>query len=830
MPRQSGDDTPRLPRQFGDDIPRLPRQFGDIPRLPRQSADCLGNLGFPDCLRQSADCLDSQIAWHNLQFNATSPTRIALRSPPSTLDLLLLSDSPTPSTTVIDIPYSDHSLVLTSLKLTGGRVPKRTVKSRNIKAININAFRNDLAQVCWNNADPTDTSLDEAWDSWTNKFVSVMDKHAPVRNRVLRRRNSVPWMDANLLRLIARRNRLHRNFVRNNRDENSYLAFKAARSEAHAYNRHAKSLYFQTLCSVYAGNSKQLWNVINTVTCRKRTNTDPVCSASSIGQAFANIVTDPARPVNLPLPPDEPSTPFRFSSFLPTTEDHVAHLLSRLPDCKAQGSDGIPGYLLSRAADILSPSVTELFNKSLASGVVPQGMKIANITPLYKGGDRSIATNYRPVSLLPILSKVLERIVHEQISSYLVQHDILPDTQFAYRKNFSTEDALLIASDRILQQKDRKQFGAACFIDLSKAFDKVKHTTLLTDLHDIGITGVPLAWFQSYLSNRWQRVVAGLDRSDCSKVSSGVPQGSVLGPVLFSLYVRNLRQCVQERVSVLQFADDIMLYCSNENPSAVEHDLTAATSSLADWLKLRGLILNERKSQVLCFPRTREESHSGASGIINVRCNGVPMPTVTSAKYLGITFDSCMSWRSHVQQKCIAVSRSIGALRRARNCLTVKARFYFYKSVIMSNLLYGSNSFIANLPPSGADKLIKLQKKALRSIFGLPNWAHTSSLFLMFQELNVIDTMLQKLAICTWRAVNSKCGLLISNLFSPRTGSRTRGSASNSLVLPNAQSLPGLHRPSFVGVVTWNALPAAARTSTTLATFKELLPFSMPKF
>lgn len=764
-------------------------------------------------------------AGHDLRFNIQSPTRISLRSPPTTLDLVLTSDSPAPIAEVVDVPFSDHSMVVTQLAVAECKIPRRFVESRNLKAINIDAFREDLRQTLWR---PTQQmSLDDEWEKWTDTFISILDKHAPLRARIPKKTSSVPWMDAHQLRLIGTRNRLHRKFIRSNRDETAYAQFKAARAEAHAYNRSRKSMYFQSLCDVYAGNPKQLWNVINTVTCRKKTKVEPGCSVTSISQVLGDIVTDTSRPEHLPIPDEVPNIPHHFSSFVPVTVGQVEKLLSQLKDCKSPGSDGIPGSLLSRTADLISPSLTSLFNKSLKTGVFPKVMKIAHISPLFKGGDKSSPSNYRPISLLPILSKVLERIVHNQINTYLTQHALLPDNQFAYRKQFSAEDALTIAAERILQGKDKKNFSAACFIDLSKAFDKVQHKILIRDLHDTGIMGTPLRWFSSYLTGRVQRVVIGTDKSPLSQVTCGVPQGSVLGPTLFSLYVRNLRLCVPDNVTILQFADDIMVFCSSHSTAEVEQTLSLATTSLSSWLSSRGLILNEKKSQVLCFPATRGDDNQTT---ITVLCNGVALPNVSSAKYLGVTFDSHMTWRSHLQQKSLIVNRSIGALRRAKNSLSVKARFKFYTSVIISNLLYGSNSFIANLSSFCVDRFIKIQKKSLRAIFGLPNFFHTAGLFVLFKEENIVDKMLKKLAVFTWRAVNNACGHLVADLFSARTSYNTRGTASHSLVLPQARSLSGLHRPSFVGSAVWNALSAAARRSPTKANFKSLLPSHMPRF
>ena len=220
------------------------------------------------------------------------------------------------------------------------------------------------------------------------------------------------------------------------------------------------------------------------------------------------------------------------------------------------------------------------------------------------------------------------------------------------------------------------------------------HEQLVGDLYDTGIRGSALSWFISYLSDRRQRVVIGLDRSELAQVTCGVPQGSVLGPTLFLLYVKDLPTIVNPSVSVLQYADDIMLHSSHTEERAVQESLTAAVSSLAMWLKSRGLILNPSKSQVLWVAPGR----TSVEAVIH--CNGVPLPNVPEAKYLGVTFDQGLTWKSHVRNKARVVTQQAGALRRAKNSLTIGARYKYYSSVITANILYGSNAFVSNLPSS----------------------------------------------------------------------------------------------------------------------------------
>ena len=297
----------------------------------------------------------------------------------------------------------------------------------------------------------------------------------------------------------------------------------------------------------------------------------------------------------------------------------------------------------------------------------------------------------------------------------------------------------------------------------------------------------------------------------------------MLGPTLFSLYARDISSVVSPpTVEIIQFADDIMLKDSASDSQIVSANLSNAVTNLSHWLRQRGLIMNETKSQVLWF------NLDGCPP--PVVCNNVRLPDVEEAKYLGVIFDRKMSWIAHTQMKATAVSKLIGALCRAKNSLSVDAKWLYYSSVIMSNLTYGSNAIIANLPSSCADRLVKLQKKALRAIYGLPPWAHTAPIFVQFSENSSHDKMLQKLATLVWRTQNGRCGSLLANMFCTRKpiGYATRGASTRSLALPTANKLSGLKRPTFQGCVLWNSLPAAARICGDKKSFVELLPRIFP--
>ena len=337
--------------------------------------------------------------------------------------------------------------------------------------------------------------------------------------------------------------------------------------------------------------------------------------------------------------------------------------LLQIDASKATGSDGIPGSILKECADVLAYSLSVLLCASLRTGVVPSAFKLASVVPLYKSGDSSRPNNYRPVSLLPIISKLLEKIVQRQLVRHLRTNQCLPTTQFAYRQHHSreiyrsAEDALCLLTDSLFAAKDGGNVTGLCALDMSKAFDKVRHTQLIVDLFDVGVCGSALTWFASYLTAREQMVCIGPTTSQATPCTCGVPQGSVLGPVLFSIYTRDVPSVLHPGPSI-QFADDIALYSSQSSVGAVSATLTTAVTNLAVWLQARGLVPNSTKSRAVTFLPLRQVDNP----LVTVQCRGVAVPTASTTTYLGVVLGSKLSWDAQVDRIVSKTTRTIGAL------------------------------------------------------------------------------------------------------------------------------------------------------------------------
>ena len=381
-----------------------------------------------------------------------------------------------------------------------------------------------------------------------------------------------------------------------------------------------------------------------------------------------------------------------LDEFSPVTSETVEKQLRSIDTSKASGSDGISGLLLKRCATVLAPSLTRIFNTSIVAGTVPHLFKKATITPIHKSGDKSQAGNYRPISLLPIVSKILEKVVSTQFKEYLNEHKFLPSEQFAYRQGHSAEGAVTLVVNNVLLARDANLCTGLVFaiVDLSKAFDRVQHQQLVNILAGVGVEGTALDWFVSYLSDRRQQVKSGISLGEVKVCSRGVPQGSVLGPLLFTLYTRHLPALLT--IQCVMFADDILLFFSSPSQQNCARILSSALSDLSVLVDDLGLQINVKKKTQAMFVLPRAISRTDD---VLVYCHGRALETVASYKYLSVFLDSERSWRHHIDHVLRKVSRKIFALRTAGS--TLKSRRQYYVSVIQPDLEYGSTAFSSSL-------------------------------------------------------------------------------------------------------------------------------------
>ena len=735
------------------------------------------------------------------------PTRVSHQGISSTIDLVLSDVANIKSCKPVECCFSDHHAVILKVNVAREKLEPLVKASRNLHQIDYSLMRMDLHQQL---NDLTWSSVDDAWTGWIETVTHVLDQHAPIRQYRVKQRNGHrkhPWGNPELDFAVLKKKQAHRAWLRSPQNVELREKFVSERRAAHKLNRRCKIAYFQQLLKKDKDNS---WNVINGLAGRRKGPQDVHVQAKDLAAHYADILTDPDRSNDLhsPLGP-MPDT--ALSEFPPATPSEVFRLLQDIKPRKATGSDGIPGQVLQKCAQYITPSLTNLINLSLSSGHVPAVLKNAHVTALFKGGDKEDCRQYRPISLLPIVSKVLERIVQARLVSHLESLSCIPPNQFAYRKDHGTEDALTLLTDKLLSARDQHLHTGIVFVDLSKAFDRVQHQTLVSDLFGAQIHGTALSWFCSYLSGRTQKVVIpGQEPTQACPCQRGVPQGSVLGPILFSLYTSPVPSLLSDEGTTCQlYADDIIFSCSSTNTTIITKCLQNSLMSLSTWLQGRGLLLNRDKTKLLAVSGNQRVSID-----INIALNGVNISQVQSTKYLGFELDDNLSWNHQVNNLCSKVHKKLHAFHSIRPFLSRSAASLFYQAILLADLLYASNAYFHGLSCSLKDKIMKLNKACLRCI-GY-NAAQLDKLSFIAEN---------KLKCLMHRCLHNRCSRLLSSRVTAVSGrcNATRGAERLSVIQPSASTGSGSRRSFFQAAIVWNKISPVARSNDDFASFKQHL-------
>ena len=457
-----------------------------------------------------------------------------------------------------------------------------------------------------------------------------------------------------------------------------------------------------------------------------------------------------------------------------------------------------------------------IFNKSFTTGIIPDKLKTSLITPVYKSEDKCLFSNYRPVAVLPCFSKILEKIMYNRLISFIQKHDILYSKQFGFRKNHSTETAIIELITKLTDAIDKIKFTAGIFSDLSKAFDTVNHSIIITKLQHYGIRGVALEWFKNYLTNRNQVVKFNNTVSSREKLSCGVPQGSVLGPLLFLIYMNDIHKC-SEILSFILFADDTNVFYSDTNVKSLNQVLNNELIKVTEWLQANKLTLNIKKTQVILFKAKNKKIKEP----LILRINGEEIKQVSSTKFLGINIDSKLNWKQHIAYIQNKISKITGILCKTRHYVSLKALRMLYYALIYPYLHYG-NIIWANTYQSSLDPLIKLQKKIVRIISFAGYKDHTLPIFKKLSILTFHQINEEKTALFMFRYFNKMLPATFDPFFTLNRDFHNHYTRSATKIhITYVRTNYNKHSIKYRGSQVWNNLPTAVKTTKSIYIFKK---------
>jgi hypothetical protein len=501
------------------------------------------------------------------------------------------------------------------------------------------------------------------------------------------------------------------------------------------------------------------------------------------------------------------------------TKGTVIKYLNKLGANKATGLDGIPARFIKDSVHNISEPLTHIINLSIITGIVPDDLKSARVVPLYKKNNKTEAGNYRPVSILSVVSKVLERIIYDQVESYLTENKLLYTHQSGFRRKYSTDTCLLHLTDFIKFEMDKGNYVGMVLLDLQKAFDTVDHDVLLMKLEAMGFSSDVTHWFRSYLSSRTQMVNVSGILSSSANITCGVPQGSILGPLLFLIYVNDMEAVVRNKL--LLYADDSGILVSGKDIQYITSQLTDDLTSISKWLTDNKLSLHLGKTESILFaskPKLR------SCDKLDIVCNETSISSTKSVKYLGVNLDQSLSGESTANQVIKKANAKLKFLYRKSSFLNRYTKQLLVSSLIQCHFDYACASWYLGLSQALKNRLQATQNKMLRFILDLSPRTHIGMAH--FEEVGWLPVHLRvnSLILGHVHKIHSNSAPSYLNeyfiLANEVHSYSTRFRDSNSYFIPRVK---GFGKKSFAynGCQVWNSLPPHLRSISSNSQFKK---------
>lgn len=691
----------------------------------------------------------------------TFPTRITSHSSTLIDNCLVKMSSKFSITTagILNYNISDHQPYFVTLDyLKTSRVETKLIRTYAYTTEAMSKFKNDIKTSCNIGKFSQDYTQDpnNNYKILNDLIQHSLDKH--LSSNWVRcdkyKHKKCRWITSGIMRSIRFRDKLYNKLRSTPVLSENYNKYKI---NLQTYNRIlkqnirlAKKLYYHDCFNKFKNDIKNTWSMIKQIinkNCKgdefpkyfqvnDKTVSDPKSIANEFNQYFINI--GPALATEI-IPPENKT----FKDYLNDTtcpnfefscvnEKTVVNAINDLKPKSSSGVDKLSNKLLKVIKDEICKPLTIIVNQCFSTGIFPDALKVARVLPIYKKKENYLFDNYRPVSILPSISKVLEKLMHAQLYDHFTSSKLFYDSQYGFRNKHSTELAALEIIHRIVNKMDKKEIPINIYLDLSKAFDTLDHTILTHKLKHYGLIGKSLSLLEDYLSNRKQYVEYKNTNSDYKLISTGVPQGSILGPLLFIIYLNDLAQATNIFEPII-YADDTALCATLNAFGSIDHNLETKINEelihINDWFKLNKLSLNASKTKAMYFHSQQRRPEQ-----INIIMNDIRIDFVENFNYLGIILDTHLSWKPHLETISQKISKTIGIMSKLKNFIPSFTLLTLYNSLILPYLNYGILAWGIK-----SHRLFKLQKKSVRIIVNAKYNSHTDPIFKNLSLLKISD-------------------------------------------------------------------------------------------
>ena len=710
---------------------------------------------------------------HSYKSLINKPTRVQGHSS-SIIDNIFTNDlESTHSSGILLADISDHFPIFTLKSCNSDSKNEHRIKYRQLSENNQEKFLNCLEREQWQIVF-AHSDAQKAYTSFSELLSNHYNQCFPLIERKRTKRDNNKWITTGLRTSIKQKNKL---YVKYKRIPSVYneIVYKRYRKKLQLLIVAAKKLHYQSLLNQFKNNSKKVWETIKevigkqnskteiqSISANGRTVTDKSQIASTLNKYFVSV--GPNLDTDIP---EAEVTPLHYlrgnyinSIFLtPVDTEEVLSNLRNLKD-SSSGHDDYKPKIIKRAAAFLAAPLVHIINISFQTGVVPDELKYAHITPIFKSGDHNLPQNYRPISVLPVFSKVFERLLYNRLYTFLQAHNVITEYQYGFQSGYSTEMALIHTIEEISSKLDKGEKVIGLFLDLKKAFDTVNIEILLLKLNHYGVRGKSLDLIKNYLTNRKQAVIVDDCKSEQLYTTCGVPQGSILGPLLFLIYVNDLCNALKKTFPIM-YADDTNIFLSGQNVEEMTVIFNSEMKQLNQWFRANRLSLNLKKTHALLFSLNR----SDGSQNLAIEFDDCPIETLDKTTFLGVRINRHLDWKNHIQYINNKIAKSTGILKklsRVFNQQTLRMLYFslIYPYLTYCNIIWG-NGYLTHL-----NKILLQQKRIIRIICNVPMLTHTQPLFHQTGILKIEDMYSYSCSIFSYKLIHSIFPTPFKNRFS----------------------------------------------------------------
>ena len=800
----------------------------------------IGDLNFDLNKKDKCKPLSQLCDNYNLTNVIKGSTCHMKNSEPSSIDVILTNTTNLICNTInVDIGVSDcHNFIATTIREQCNESKVKYANFRSYKHFNEDNFNQDILKIPFHSYHNHD--IDGVYGSTEMLLTEVINKHAPMKKKKIKK-ESPPFMNGDLRKSIYKKKQLRNAYFKCRTNEN-WNAYKYQRNLVTNLKRKSMQIYFEERCSE-GPKSRHFWPTIKPFLSSKNvhksesgiilnennailTKPDEVCNV--LNDFYVNIANNIGIKSSVPVNSDHPSVQairerHHFAEtfeFKPVSTNYIRKQLKNLNPKKATGVDNIPPKILRAGATSLAIPLTKLVNQTLISGKFPDSLKLAQVTPIYKKEDPFQKKNYRPVSILPTISKIFERTISDQLINYF--ENIFHDFLSAFRPKFGCQTSLLRLVEDWKRALDRHEYVAAVLMDLSKAFDCLPHNLIIEKLKAYGLSDHSAGLMSDYLSNRKQRVKINESISEWKQIKKGVPQGSILGPLIFNIFINDIFYFIN-KATLSNYADDNTLSHNHTDVQVLKQTLELESSTLIRWFEDNQMQANPDKFQAISIGKATTEK------LTSFHIEGFDLDCEESVKLLGVEIDSLLNFDKHVTDICKKVAKQINVLSRLSKFLNQDTRILIYKCFIKSNFNYCPLVWHF-CSKQNTEKMEKLQFRALKFVYNDFNSSYKDLLDRINMPTLYIGRIKQ-IATEVFKCLNNISPKYIQELVSKRSTDHYSFRYVNSIDIPRVNTATyGKKSFRFEAAQVWNSLPNELRSATDIDVFRELIKtWSGPK-